>query len=172
VTPGNELAVINALRGRITARYPDLIAPRMLTLDQQLANQLLPQRMTSLIALSTGALELLLAAVGLYGLMLYLLLARTREVGVRMALGARPVQASWAITRDGLRYALRGIAVGLALGIPGALIADKMLIGTNPTDPIPFLAALSVVLLAVVGAAFIPARRAARLQPAVALRHD
>ena len=64
------------------------------------------------------------------------------------------------------------MAVGLLLGIPGALIADKTLVGTTPTDPIPFLAALSVVLLAVAAAAFIPARRAARLQPAVALRHE
>ncbi len=104
--------------------------------------------------------------------LLFALVARRREIGVRLALGASPGEASWAVMPDGLRYAAFGIAGGIVLAIPTTIIAQQNFPGAGGTDPMPFVFALAAVLLAAAVAAYLPARKAGRVQPAVALRHD
>jgi ABC-type antimicrobial peptide transport system permease subunit len=149
-----------------------MVPPRTVTMLSFLRDYTKPQRLASRIALTAGGIELALAAVGLYGLLLFALMARTREIGLRLALGAEAREASWAVMRDGVRFAAIGGACGLLFGVPAALIVRTMVVGANPGDPVPFIAALTMVLLAAGTAAYIPARRAARIEPAAALRSD
>jgi ABC-type antimicrobial peptide transport system permease subunit len=130
------------------------------------------QRLTANITLAVGAIELVMAMVGLYGMLLFALYARTREIGIRLALGSGPLLASWTVISSGLRYALIGGAVGLVLGVPVALISARTMLGARATDPVPFMIALVSVAGACALAASIPLRRASRVQPATALRHD
>jgi ABC-type antimicrobial peptide transport system permease subunit len=121
---------------------------------------------------SFAALALVLSAVGIYGVVMYGVTQRTRDIGVRMALGARPAQVLGSILRDGMRLAV----IGLAIGIGGALALTRVLraqlFETSPTDPTTFGAI--VVLLAAVAAvaSWLPARRATRVDPMVALRTE
>jgi putative ABC transport system permease protein len=115
---------------------------------------------------------LLLAAVGIYGLLAYGVAQRRREIGIRLALGARPSQVSGTVVRRGLRLA----AVGLAIGLPAAAgtgrLLQSLLFDTRPGDPLTYLAVAAVVALASTAAAAVPARRATRVDPALALRGD
>jgi predicted permease len=172
VEPGTEQAVGAELRQRLRQRFPDLVSPTIESMREHMARQTLPHRIAGRVALAIGGIELGLASVGLYGLLLYALLARRREIGVRLALGATPREASWAVLRDGLKYAAFGTAAGMMLAVPASLIAQQALPGASRGDPAPFLISMSAVLGAAAFTAWLPARRAGRVQPAAALRQD
>jgi ABC-type antimicrobial peptide transport system permease subunit len=129
-----------------------------------------PERLTAVLASIFGLFAALLAAVGLYGLLAFAVAQRQREIGIRMALGAQP----GAIARLVGGQALVLVAVGVALGLGGALLmapmAGALLYGVGPADPGSLAAAAGVVALVAALAAFVPAARAARVDPAVALR--
>ena len=142
------------------------------TVEQQLAEQTAGRRFqTSLIGLFS-VVALLLAAIGIYGLMHYLVVQRTNEIGVRMALGARAVNVLVLVLRQGLTLAALGIVVGIlgALGLTHLL--SSLLYGTTPTDPLTFASAPTILLAVAALACWIPARRAARIDPMLALRQD
>jgi predicted permease len=133
---------------------------------------LLNERMTAALSEVFGGLALLLAAVGLYGLMAFAVARRTREIGIRVALGAPRHGVLWMV----LGQTIRLVGVGVAIGIPCALAANRLvthlLFGISPDDPLT-LAVVSVALLATgVAASFVPARRATKVDPMVALRHE
>jgi predicted permease len=119
-----------------------------------------------------AALALMLAGLGLYGVLAYTVTQRTREIGVRMALGARPAQALALIARESAAV----VGVGLLLGVAGALLSARvfagLLFGVGPADPLALLAAMSVLGAVALGATLVPARRAALVDPAVALRAE
>jgi ABC-type antimicrobial peptide transport system permease subunit len=138
----------------------------------RLETRLGPQRITARIAFVIGAIELTLAAIGLYSLLLYATLTRTREVGVRMALGARPARASFTVMKETLIFVAGGMVLGFVISVPAAMFATRGFLGASPSDPIPFIAAVSGIALSTVAASFIPARKAARVQPMEALRHE
>ena len=123
-------------------------------------------------ALGIGAAELAMATIGLYGLLVFAVSARTREMGVRLALGATAGHASWAVLRSGLTYAGAGAILGLMLGVPSALLLGQAILGERVEDPVPLIAAIASVTLASLLAALVPAVRARRTEPAVALRHE
>jgi len=124
--------------------------------------------------LSTGfaILALVIASVGLYGTMAYAVVRRTGEIGIRMALGAEP----GTVVRMILRQVLLFAAVGLAIGLPSALAASRFiesfLYGIKANDPLAMMSALAILVLAILLAGYIPARRASRIDPVTAIRHE
>ena len=119
-----------------------------------------------------GVLALLLAAIGIYGVMAYTVTRRTAEIGLRIALGAAPAKITWMVLRDGLLLIALGVAVGLPLSLAAARISASLLYGVKPNDPVTFVATVAVLLGIGALAAFVPARRAAAVEPIEALRHE
>jgi predicted permease len=170
-TTGSPAAVAAAVRRAVDSfghEYVLQTRPLREVLDRTLLNE----RLLAMLAAFFGALSLLLAALGLYGLMAYTVTQRTREMGIRMALGAQRRNVLWKV----LREALWLVAVGMAVGVPAALAATRlighMLFGLAADDPATLAVASGA--LAAVGAlaAYLPAHRATRIDPAVALRHE
>ena len=119
-----------------------------------------------------GLVAVFLSCIGLYGLMSYLVGRRTGEIGIRMALGAGRSQVGWQVMREIVVLILAGIAVGLPVTLAGGRLVKDMLYGVGGTDPVSV--ATAVVLLALAGllAGYLPARRAARINPLTALRYE
>ena len=117
-------------------------------------------------------MALLLAAVGVYGLMSFSVVARTREIGIRLALGAQPRQILIGIMREGLLLALAGIAIGLAIAVLAARVIASFLFAVGAGDPLTFAAVALLLLVVALAASYIPSRRALRVDPIAALRAE
>jgi predicted permease len=172
VAPGQAALVAIELRNRLRHRFPDMVPPHITPLADMVAEQALPRRIGARVALGVGAAELMLAAAGLYGLLLFVLASQTRELGIRLALGASAGQAGWAVLRAGLRYALVGGALALVFGLVGVEAAERLMPGVFEGGPEPFLAGTAAVIVAVGMASLVPGWRASRVRPAVALRNE
>jgi len=119
-----------------------------------------------------AGIALLIAAVGLYGVISYTVTQRTQEIGIRMALGAQPKQVQWLFVRRGLIQLAIGLAIGLAGAFGTGRLLQSVLVRTSASDP-PTLITIVAILIAVgLAACFFPARRATRLNPVVALRYE
>jgi predicted permease len=142
------------------------------TLREQVDESIFEQRMLAALGAFFGILALLLAAVGLYGVVAYGTARRTGEIGLRIALGAPRPQVVWMILRDSLLLVALGLAIGLPAALAGARAVESVLFGVRPADPFTF--AITAALLTAVGgaAAFLPARRASRLDPSQVLRNE
>ena len=119
-----------------------------------------------------GALALLLASIGIYGIMAYTVSGRTNEIGIRMALGAQAGQVLRMVLREAWWLALAGVGVGLIVALVMSYLIQSMLYGLRPTDPITVAGATIVLVTIALAASWIPARRAARIDPMLALRHE
>ena len=119
-----------------------------------------------------GALALLLAAVGMYGVLAYHVTARTREIGIRVALGALPREVVELVIAQGLRVTLAGIAIGLLISGFTSRLLTTLVQGVSPTDPVTWSSAVGVWIAVALLACWLPARRAARIEPLVALREE
>jgi ABC-type antimicrobial peptide transport system permease subunit len=133
---------------------------------------LLPARLAALSMSVAGVVASALAAIGLYGVIAYWVSRRTREIGVRMALGARPVAVMGLVMRQGLAAVVIGIILGSVLAIGAARLLTAVLFGVSPTDPLAWSVALAVLLGSGLIAVGVPARRAANLEPMIALRSE
>jgi putative ABC transport system permease protein len=131
-----------------------------------------PARFNLLLLGIFTALAVVLAAVGLYGVVSYLVSQRTREIAIRMALGARGESVVRMVLGQGIRPALAGVVLGLAGALAGSRLLSALLYGIEPTDPASYLGATGLLLLVVVGAASIPAARASRIAPMKALKQE
>jgi len=161
-----------AARAEIKAFDPDQIIWRTQTLEQLVGTSVAPRRFNMMLLGIFAGVALVLAAVGLYGVMSYSVSWRTHEIGVRMALGAKRADVLHLVVRQGMTMTLIGLAIGLAGAIALSRLMTSMLFGVSTTDPLTFTG-VSVVLLAVaLLACLIPARRATRVDPIVALRNE
>jgi len=163
-------ALTRSVRSAILAVDPRFVVPSAVTSRALVERSTEPQRITAVSAGALGAVGLFLSAFGVYGLVAFVVSRRTREFGLRMALGATRGQILRAILRDGIRLALPGLAVG-ALAAGGLMLAmQSMLLGVAPLHPVAFGLTALVVLAVVLMACAVPASRAAGVDPAAALR--
>jgi predicted permease len=161
------------VRDDLRARFPQTpVQAQVLPLTEQVDRALIQERLLAALGTCFGALALMLAGVGLYGLLAYTVTRSTSEIGIRMALGALPGEVLWLV----LKSALRLVGLGVAVGIPAAWVASRliaaMLFGLTATDPLTIVGATLMLMLAALLAAFLPARRAIQVDPMVALRHE
>jgi predicted permease len=161
-----------ALRRKVRELDDGMPVYGMKTLGSQLDETLSTERLIAVLSAAFGLLATLLAALGLYGVMAFMVARRTREIGLRMALGAPRGQVVWMVMRETLVL----VAAGLAIGIPAALAASKyistQLFGVQATDIASAAAALVILALVAAGAGFLPARRASTIDPIQALRYE
>jgi predicted permease len=171
-TRGNPATTLAALRAEVQKLDPALAIYGTKTLTEHMGTSLFPARMAAIALGSFGVLALILAAVGIYGVMSHVVAGRTREIGLRMALGAQLADVRRLILRQGMMLALIGSAVGLAIAFGGAQMLKSLLYGVSATDPITFGGVALVLLGVALFACWIPARRASRVDPMVALRAE
>jgi ABC-type antimicrobial peptide transport system permease subunit len=130
------------------------------------------RRFSLLVFLVFGAIAVAMSAVGVYGVLSYLVGQRTREIGLRLAIGATPSDVVWLFAREGAVLILVGAGAGLAGAIAGGRWIAALLFGVTPADPVTFAAAAFTLAVTAAGATYIPARRAARVDPTEALRAE
>jgi len=139
-------------------------------MSARLERDLSRERVVAFLAFSFGLLTLLLASLGLYGVLSYGVARRTQEIGVRMALGARRSEVMGSVLKGSLTLTLAGIAFGLLAAATVARYLSGILFGVTPLDPLTFVAVSGTFILVMTLAAFVPARRATKVDPLVALR--
>ncbi len=171
-TAGNPSALIPAVRKIIREMDPNLPLFDVKTQTEQIDELLVIERLVARLSAGFGLLALTLACVGLYGLLSYEVTRRTREIGIRMAIGAEPRTVQRAILRETLAIVL----IGLAIGIPAALASTRalsaMLYGVRANDPATLLVTGSMLMIVAGIAGYLPARRASLVDPTVALRYE
>ena len=171
-TPSDPVAAINQLRAEINALDSNLPLTGVKTMQEHMRLPLAPAKLLALLSSTFGILALLLASIGLYGVMAYVVGSRTREIGIRMALGAQTSGVRRLVIVQGMRLALTGVAVGVVAALALTRVLSGVLYGVSATDPFTFAGV--VVLLASVAllACLVPAWRATKVDPLVALRYE
>jgi len=159
-----------AIRQVLKAFNQNLPLIRALPLRELADVGLLPQRIAAGILASFGVVALLLAAVGLYGVVAFAVAQRTREIGIRVALGAQSSEVLRLMLRQGMTLAGIGLLVGLPLAIGAGKLVSGFLLGAGAADPLVFIVAAVTLGLVTLVASYVPARRASRVDPIVALR--
>jgi predicted permease len=164
-------ALAAAVRRAVTSVHPDIFVDAR-TLTSQIEGSLVRERLLAHLSGFLGALALLLACIGIYGVIAYGVTRRTSEIGVRMALGAVPGVVVRMVLRETLLLALAGIAIGAPVAFWLARLSRSFLFGLQPNDPAVLVAAGSSLLAVCALAGWLPARRAARIDPTTALRYE
>jgi predicted permease len=171
-TIGNPTAMIRDVRSAVTAVDRNLPLFDVKTQVQQIDESLVQERLFARLSTLFGMLALLLASIGLYGVMSYAVARRTSEIGIRMALGAERGEVLWLVLRETMLV----VAIGLGVGLPAALASTRLirnrLFGLEPTDPLAISVATFTLIGITVLAGYLPARGAARTDPMVALRYE
>lgn len=172
LTDQDPLMLAAPLRREVAALDPELPLFNMRSLDQQMDRALNRERMAATVSGLFGSLALVLAAVGLSGVLSYSVGRRTREIGLRIALGARPSQVRRLVLRQGLTLVVVGAGIGVAIALPLMRLAGSMLYGVAPSDPRTIAASMALVVAVAWLASDLPARRATRVDPIAALRTE
>jgi predicted lysophospholipase L1 biosynthesis ABC-type transport system permease subunit len=172
---GDPDALVAPLRGTLRELDPDLPLFNVRSMEDHVKNSvfgLMPLRMGAAMAAGQGAIGLLLAVMGLYAVVSYTVSRRTREIGVRLALGARRGDVVRLVVRDGLRLTIIGVVIGLVFSLGLGLVLSGALYGVNAMDVGVYAGVTSLLLVVSALACYLPARRATRVDPLVALRTE
>jgi predicted permease len=171
-TSGDPLALASSLRAAMRQVDPDLPVSRVQTLEQLWGISIAPQRFNLWLIGSFAALALILAAMGIYGVMAYNVAQRTREIGIRMAMGARRGDVLRLVLTQGILPAAAGAFLGLSAALALTRLMASLLFGLTATDPATFAAVALLLILVALAATYMPARRATQVDPLVALRYE
>jgi predicted permease len=165
-------ALVPALRAVVQKADRDLPIVDIRTQREQIDANMQMERTFAALTAGFGVLALALACVGIYGIMAYSVANRRNEIGIRLALGAQPGQVRGMILRESTWLALAGIVAGVGAALALTRLVKTMLFGIEPYDPLTMVSGVAILLVVALAASWIPARRAARVQPMDALRHE
>jgi ABC-type antimicrobial peptide transport system permease subunit len=171
-TAGSPAAVLPAVRQVVQRTDPSQPPYGITTLEGALANSIAPRRFQLLLLGTFAASAVLLALIGIYGVMSYAVTQRTHEIGVRMALGAGRAEIVRMVVGEGMTVALAGIAAGAVAAVGATRLMATLLFDVKPNDPFIFAAVAGALAATAAAACWIPARRAARVDPLAALRYE
>jgi len=166
------LSLVPAIQERVEALDPNAVVYDARTMKEMISGSLAGRRFSMALLGAFAGMALLLAAMGIYGVVSYFVTQRTHEIGIRMALGAQPGDIVRDVLSRGSRMALAGIALGLAASFGLTRLMKSMLVGVSATDPLTFIAVTGVLLVVALLACWIPARRAMKVDPMVAVRYE
>jgi ABC-type antimicrobial peptide transport system permease subunit len=161
-----------AVRRAVADMDPGDVVYRAQTLDDVLAGSVAARRLSMILLSVFAALALILACVGIYGVISYLVAQRTHEIGVRMALGAQRLEVMRLVLGQGARMATIGVAIGSVAALGLMRLMANQLFGVTAHDPLTFTGVAGVIMLVAIAACYVPARRAMRVDPVVALRSE
>jgi putative ABC transport system permease protein len=164
--------VVPAISDSIREIDPEVPLLNIRTLDDSVSLSLSPERFTMLLLGAFAGLALLLAVVGIYSVMSYSVSQRRNEIGIRVALGASRSDVLLLIARQALLLALIGSVIGIVGALSLARLMASQLYGVRPTDPVTFISVAALLMIVSLAASYIPARRAMRVDPMVALRYE
>jgi len=171
-TAGDPSSFLSAIRSVVKQAAPNLPTVAMETMNQRLSDSLVTDRMIADLSGAFGMLAVVLVCIGLYGVMAYATSGRTNEIGIRIALGAQRSGILWLILRESLLLVLIGAAIGVPLVFAAGKWISSLLFGLQPADPVALAFAIALMFVIGVLASYIPARRATRVDPMVALRQE
>ena len=171
-TRGDPLALVPTIRGLLATTYPGTLVPTVSTVERQLGESTSMRALDAWLLSAFAGLALVLAAVGIYGVVHFAVTNQTREIGIRIALGAAATDVVRMIVARGLRMPLIGLLMGLAGALAVTRSMTHLLFGTSPLDPLVYAAVALTLGGAAAAACYVPARRAATIQPVEALRHE
>src|SRR5579859_6675304 len=171
-TQQDPLLAVSALRSTVRDLDANLPIFGIKTMERVVDEDLFGERMVAALSATFGTLAALLAAMGIYGVLAYLVVQRTREIGIRMALGAETVHVRFLIVKEVGAMVLLGVAVGLPLAYGLARLSESLLFGVHAGDPAVYALGLGLIAVIALAACYLPARRATRVDPLVALRYE
>ena len=172
-TAGEPTALTGAIRDAVRAINPDMPVFSVRSMEAFFdARAMLGPRLTMQMVTATGLMGLLLAVIGLYGVVAYAVSRRTREIGIRMAIGARPGDVLRMILSQGMMFTAIGVGAGLVMAFFASRVVSGFVVGVSPRDPAIFLTVPVILAVVMIAACWLPARRAARIDPTLALRQE
>lgn len=171
-TTADPTAIAPAIRRAVRAFDPELPIAEIRTQEKQIDDSLRSERLFAFLTSGFGLLALVLACIGIYGIMAYTVARRTNEIGIRLALGAQVGQVMGMIVREALRLAVAGVIAGIGITLLLTRTFESMLYGLKPGDPVTLVSAGLLLVGVALLASFVPARAAARVNPVQALRHE
>jgi putative ABC transport system permease protein len=171
-TAGDPLLQASAVRSALSEIDPNQPLVKVRTMEDNIATTVAQPRFRTWLIGIFAALAVMLAGVGIYGVMSYSVTQRTNEIGIRVTLGAQPTDVFRAVVGEGLRFALLGVGIGVASGLLLTRLLQRFLYGISASDPLTFIGVTILLLGVALAASFFPARRATRVDPIIALRYE